>query len=62
MSNKSMPYSIEAEESLLGNIMLYKNAMREAVDAQLGAEDFYLEKHQSIYNIMNSMYEKMTKK
>lgn len=58
MSNKSMPYSIEAEESLLGNIMLYKNAMREAVDAQLGAEDFYLEKHQSIYNIMNSMYEK----
>ena len=26
MSNKSMPYSIEAEESLLGNIMLYPDA------------------------------------
>ena len=57
MSNKTMPYSIEAEESLLGNIMLYKDAMREAVDSGITVEDFYLEKHQSIYNIMSSMYE-----
>ena len=57
MSNKTMPYSIEAEESLLGNIMLYKEAIREAVDADITAEDFYLEKHQTIYNIMSAMYE-----
>ena len=57
MSNKTMPYSIEAEESLLGNIMLYKEAMRETVDSGITAEDFYLEKHQSIYNIMNAMYD-----
>lgn len=58
MSNKSIPYSIEAEESLLGNIMLYKDAIRQAVESQVVASDFYYEKHQSIYNIMNSMYER----
>ena len=57
MSNKTMPYSIEAEESLLGNIMLYKEAIRETVDAGITVDDFYLEKHQSIYNLMSSMYE-----
>lgn len=57
MSNRSMPYSIEAEESLLGNIMLYPEAMRQCVDAGVAADDFYLEKHRSIYNLMSSMYE-----
>lgn len=57
MSNKTMPYSIEAEESLLGNIMLYKDAIRETVDSGITVEDFYLEKHQAIFNIMASMYE-----
>jgi len=61
MSNKSMPYSIEAEASLLGNIMLYPDAMRQTVDAGMTAEDFYLEKHRSIYNIMSSMYENKEK-
>ena len=57
MSNRSMPYSIEAEESLLGNIMLYPEAMRQCIDAGVAADDFYLEKHRSIYNVMSSMYE-----
>ena len=57
MSNKTMPYSIEAEESLLGNIMLYKDAMRETIEAGIGVDDFYLGKHQSIFNLMSSMYE-----
>ena len=35
MSTKSMPYSIEAEESLLGNIMLYPDSIRESVDASI---------------------------
>jgi replicative DNA helicase len=52
-----MPYSIEAEESLLGNIMLYPEAMRQCIDAGVAADDFYLEKHRSIYNVMSSMYE-----
>ena len=61
MSNRSRPYSIEAEESLLGNIMLYPDAMRQCVDAGVTAEDFYLEKHRSIYNIMSSMFENKEK-
>ena len=61
MSNRSMPYSIEAEESLLGNIMLYPDAMRQCVDAGITADDFYLEKHRSIYNIMSSMFENKEK-
>lgn len=58
MSNKSMPYSIEAEESLLGNIMLYKDAMHETIDAGITAQDFYLEKHVAIYNMMSNMFER----
>ena len=61
MSNRSMPYSIEAEESLLGNIMLYPDAMRQCIDAGVTADDFYLEKHRSIYNIMSVMYENKEK-
>ena len=57
MSNKIVPYSVEAEESLLGNIMLYKDAMREAVDSDIEATDFYVEKNQNIYNLMLVMYE-----
>ena len=56
-----MPYSIEAEESLLGNIMLYPDALRQCIDAGLAADDFYLSKHQSIFNIMSSMYENKEK-
>ncbi len=61
MSNKTMPYSIEAEESLLGNIMLYPDALRQCIDAGLSGEDFYLGKHQSIYKIMSAMFENKEK-
>ena len=57
MSQKPVPYSIEAEESLLGNIMLYPERMKEVADAGIAAEDFYLDKHKKIYSIMLSMYE-----
>lgn len=61
MSNKSMPYSIEAEESLLGNIMLYPDAIRKCFDADISSVDFYLTKHQTIYNLMASMFENKEK-
>jgi len=61
MTIKSMPYSIEAEESLLGNIMLYSDAIRETIDAGINSEDFYLEKHQQIFNMMSTMYEHQEK-
>jgi len=61
MSQKNIPYSIEAEESLLGNILLYKDAMQEVVEAGIASEDFYLDKHKKIYSIMSSMYENKEK-
>ena len=33
MNSKYIPYSAEAEESLLGNILLYSDAIRKAVEA-----------------------------
>lgn len=61
MSNKIIPYSLEAEESLLGNIILYSDALRQCIDADITADDFYLSKNQSIYNIMSVMYENKEK-
>lgn len=61
MTQKVMPYSPEAEESLLGNIMLYEDAMQESDEAGLVASDFYLDKHRQIYNIMDNMYQKKEK-
>ncbi len=57
MNQKVMPYSIEAEESLLGNILIYKDTIRECVEAGVVSDDFYLEKNRKIYNIMSGMYE-----
>lgn len=61
MSQKIMPYSIEAEESLLGNILLYPEAMIEAIENDLVSTDFYLDKHQKIFSIMTGMFDKREK-
>ena len=61
MSQKVMPYSIEAEETLLGNILLYSDAMVEAVENDLLSTDFYLDKHQKIYSIMSGMFDNREK-
>lgn len=53
---KTMPYSLEAEESLLGNLLIYKEALREVTDAGLLSEDFYFEKHQRIFAIISDMH------
>ncbi len=58
MADNVMPYSLEAEESLLGNILVYQDAMRLAVESNILGEDFYFDKHRKVYAIMYSMYEK----
>lgn len=57
MSQKTIPYSLEAEQSLLGNILVYKNTIRECIEADVISDDFYLDKHRRIYNICSSMFE-----
>ena len=58
MPDRVMPYDLGAEESLLGNILVYDDAMRLAVEANILSEDFYFDKHRKIYSIMYTMYEK----
>ena len=57
MNQKNLPYSLEAEQSLLGNILIFKETMRECIEAGVESDDFYLDKHRRIYNICSSMYE-----
>ena len=61
MTQKVMPYNIEVEESLLGNILLYPDAIVEAMESDLLSTDFYLDKHQKIFAIMAGMFEKREK-
>ena len=61
MTQKVMPYNIEVEESLLGNILLYPDAIVEAMESDLLSTDFYLDKHQKIFSIMAGMFDKREK-
>ncbi|OGB74039.1 replicative DNA helicase [candidate division Kazan bacterium RBG_13_50_9] len=51
------PQNIEAEKSLLGSLLLDKEAMVKVADV-LKADDFYEERHQTIFVAMFSLYEK----
>lgn len=57
MSQKSIPYSIEAEESLLGNILLYPETLIETIESDIVSTDFYLDKHQKIFSVIEKMSE-----
>jgi len=58
MSNPSkMPQSIEAEQSLLGSILLEPENLVLVVD-QIHADMFYLERHRIIWRAMLALYEK----
>ncbi len=51
------PQSVEAEQSLLGGLMLDKNAIFKVADF-LRSEDFYKNIHQEIYQTMIELFEK----
>ena len=52
---KQMPVSIEAEQALLGSIII-KPETFDGVGGYITAEDFYLEDHKSIFNAITRMY------
>lgn len=54
---KLPPQSIEAEKSLLGSLMLDKNAIAKVADF-LHVKDFYKKTHQSIYKVILDLFEK----
>ena len=49
------PHSVEAEQSVLGSILLDKEAMI-SVSETLVPEDFYKESHKVIYDSMFKLY------
>ena len=50
------PHNIQAEESLLGAMLLSRDAIVAAVEVQLSADDFYKPAHGHIYDAITSLY------
>lgn len=54
---KTIPYSIEAEQSVLGSILLEKDLLIMVAD-QLTKEDFYAEQNAEVYDAMLTLFRK----
>ncbi len=55
-SARRMPYSVEAEQSVLGSIIIDPKCITEVINA-LKPEHFYIPQHQAIYRVLASMFE-----
>ncbi|NLU10430.1 MAG: replicative DNA helicase [Tepidanaerobacter acetatoxydans] len=53
---KIPPYNLEAEQSVLGSMLLSKDAITVAAE-QLQAQDFYKESHKKIFEVIVRLYE-----
>lgn len=51
------PHNLEAEESLLGAMLLSRDAITSAVEARVDASDFYKPAHSHIFDAVWSLYE-----
>ena len=49
---RELPHSIEAEQSILGAMLVYPSLVRMAIDQDLHAEEFYVPAHPRIYRCM----------
>ncbi|MBQ6452075.1 MAG: replicative DNA helicase [Solobacterium sp.] len=56
MSGRMMPSAVEAEASLLGTMMVFRNATRTAMDEGITADDFYVEANRRIFLAIESLY------
>ena len=52
---RQMPFSLEAEQSVLGAIILDPDKIREVANV-INADDFYLEQHKKIYEAMRELF------
>ncbi len=52
---RRMPFSMPAEQSLLGSVLIEPAALNE-VAAQISGKDFYLEEHKQIYLAMQELF------
>lgn len=56
---RSMPHSIEAEQSVIGSMIVDKTSIAEAMEV-LKADDFYKDAHKVIFNAILDLYQKDT--
>ena len=54
MNNRNVPFNKEAEQSVLGAAFLSKQALQKICD-ELEVEDFYLESHQKIFDVLKDL-------
>ena len=57
-SGRIPPHSLEAEQSVLGAILIDNECLSSINDESLAAEDFYKKSHQSIFETMKSISDK----
>jgi replicative DNA helicase len=57
MMNQNLPNSIEAEQALLSSMLSYPNSAQIASELGLHAEDFFVEAHKRLYQLMMRLYE-----
>ncbi len=50
--SRELPHNSEAEQAILGAMLIYPNVIKEVYDQALEADDFYLDIHKRIYNAM----------
>ena len=50
------PHNLQAEESLLGAMLLSRDAIVAAVEVQLSADDFYKPAHGHVFDAITSLY------
>lgn len=54
--NREVPQNIEAEQSVIGAMLLSKSAIVEAIES-LVPENFYLDKHGKLFNTIKKLYD-----
>ena len=56
---RSLPYNLEAEQSVIGSMLIDKTAISRAVEV-LKSDDFYRDSHKVIFNAIFELYQKDT--
>ena len=59
MDKRNMPFNQEAEQSVLGSAFLSKYALQKMCD-ELSSDDFYLEQHVKIFDVLYQLNEEGT--
>lgn len=59
LAHRTVPHNLDAEESLLGAMLLSRDSIVMAQDADLRAEDFYKPAHARIYETIVALWERL---